>query len=225
MQTASFLCGALAGAGILAALALHDAARTRERERAEGRGFTPSEAEAMNEEAVQASLNAFFFKINALAMKCSSLSAESGARLALGHVWLEGESLLHQAEGRMEDFMARTGRACAVSQLKDLGRQMEELFAHWRPVFVRANRILAARGVRGVPLKGFTLQDVSPDIDCSLANEDWILDFSGLAERIAGFAGRLGDASDRLASLLEQEADSPAASPASACSLPWPDRS
>ena len=208
MQTASFLCGALASAGILATLALHDAARTRERERAEGRGFTSGEADAMNEEAVQA-----------------SLSAESGARLALGHVWLEGESLLQQAEGRMEDFMARTGRACAVSQLKDLGRQMEELFAHWRPVFVRANRILAARGVRGVPLKGFTLQDVSPDIDCSLANEDWILDFSGLAERIAGFAGRLGDASDRLAGLLEQGADSPAASPASVCSLPWPDRS
>ena len=208
MQTASFLCGALAGAGILVALALHDAARTRERERAEGRGFTPGEADAMNEEAVQA-----------------SLSAESGARLALGHVWLEGESLLQQAEGRMEDFMARTGRACAVSQLKDLGRQMEELFAHWRPVFVRANRILATRGVRGVPLKGFTLQDVSPNIDSNLANEDWILDFSGLAERIAGFAGRLGDASDRLAGLLEQEADSPAASPASACSLPRPDRS
>ncbi len=213
MKTASFLCGALTGAGLLAALALRDATMTREHERSEGRGFAPSEADAMDEEAVHASLNAFFFKINALAMKCHSLSAESGEKLSLGHVWLEGESLLQQASGRMEDFMARTGRACAVSQLKDLGRQMEELFAHWRPVFGRANRILASSGVRGVPLKGLTLKGESLDIDNSLANDNWILDFGEMEERIAGFAGRLGKASDRLASLLEQGTANPAHTP------------
>ena len=80
---------------------------------------------------------------------------------------------------------------------------MQSLFQRYRPVFVRANRLLAARRQAGVRLGGFVLHAGSFAIDNSLANDRWLEDFDSLCDRLRDFAQATGRAGDRLISLLE----------------------
>ncbi len=198
MNLACFLGGALTGAGILTGLALRSAQSESRRDPA----FTPEEAARMDASTASLHLSIYFFKINALAMKCTSVSLHSGP-LCLGPLEIDGESVLQKAKSRMDGFMTRTGRAFAVSMLKDQARDMQSLFQRYRPVFVRANRLLAAKRQAGVRLGGFVLHAGSFAIDNSLANDRWLEDFDSLCDRLRDFAQATGRAGDRLISLLE----------------------
>lgn len=198
MHLASFLGGALTGAGILTGLALHSAKSESHRQPA----FTPDEASRMDASSACRHLSAYFFKINALAMKSTSVSLHSGP-LCLGPLEIEGESLLQKAKNRRDGFMTKAGRAFAVSMLKDQARDMQKLFQRYRPIFLRANRLLAARGVAGIHLADFVLHAGSFAIDNSLANDRWLEDFDSLCDKLRDFAQATGRAGDRLIELLE----------------------
>lgn len=201
MSIPYFLGGALAGADILTGLALLDDRRTAKKENP---GFTPESAARMGVNEVCRHLNVYFMKSNMLSAKCSSVFMDSSS-FGMGPLELEDDGLVQKARNRAEGFVTRAGRRSAFASLKGVKADMEKLFARYRPVFVRANRLLAARGVMGVRLGGFTLSRQPLIINNDLSNDDWLEDFDALCDRLRDFVTATGEACERLITLLEGE--------------------
>ena len=70
---------------------------------------------------------------------------------------------------------------------------------------MRANRLLAAQGVMGVRLGGFTLSRRPFTLNCDKSNDGWLDDFEALCDRLRAFVTATGEACERLVTLLEGE--------------------
>ena len=201
MSIPYFLGGALAGAGILTGLALLDDRRAA---KMESPGFTPESAARMGVNEVCRHLNVYFMKSNMLSLTCNSVFLDSSS-LGLNPLVLKDDRLLQKARNRAEGFVTRAGRNIAFTSLKGVKADMEKLFARYRPVFVRANRLLAAQGVMGVRLGAFTLSQQPFTVNNEISNDNWLEDFAALCDRLRDFVTATGEACERLITLLEGE--------------------
>ena len=71
-------------------------------------------------------------------------------------------------------------------------------------MFVRANRLLAVKGIAGVRLKGFSLADRNFSLNNDAANEDWDEELLTLLDVLQDFVNRTTEAADTLTSRLEK---------------------
>lgn len=194
-----FIGGAITGALGLTAAALYDSAKT-EAQYSPGLK-TPNQLDA-NEVARQ--LNRYFFQANELGMKCNNIVME-GQDLAVTPLNLPDDNLMQKASDYIFGGLTSIGRTLKEKQVLDLKEDVQKLYKRYLGVFIRANEILQERGQMPLDLKELSFKGIDFKINNSLSNDDWILDFSDLAEKVNTFVERSGAIADQLINMLEDE--------------------
>ncbi|MBQ7181759.1 MAG: hypothetical protein IJR87_10790 [Bacteroidaceae bacterium] len=202
MSIPYFLGGALAGAGMLTGLVFWDERRTAKKNKHD---FTPENAAVMKLNEVCRHLNVYFMKINMLSLKCDIDYYKNCFFCWDPPLELISDGLVQKARNKIDSFITHTGRKMAFISLRDKKVAMEKLYAQYRPVFVRANRILAKQGIMGVRLNNFTLSRRPFKLDNDLSNDDWFDNFESLCGQLHDFVTATGEACERLISLLKGE--------------------
>jgi len=167
--------------------------------------FTPESATGMSAAEVIGHLNEYFMKSNVLGMK-SSASCFSVGDLGDSQVaqFSTPETpFWEKARDWACDQCRRVGRKGKEMDLRDFRQRVEGLYQRYRPVFVRANRLLAAQGIVGVPLKEFTLENEDFTLNNAMSNEQWSDDALALNDKLNGFISRTTEAANTLIRKLE----------------------
>lgn len=207
------LSGALLGAAGLTAATLLTSDRDSVGETAEQNvDFTPDDTAYMDAAEVARHLNGYYFKCSKLGIK--------GAVFPLGCLDLQCCSTATPYDGplvklgnKVSDTLMTIGRKGKEQDLRMLRQHIEELYQMYRPVFVRANRLLAVKGIAGVSLKGFSLADRNFSLNNDAANEDWDDELLTLLDVLQDFVSRTTEAADTLTSRLEKIGGGVALSP------------
>ena len=79
---------------------------------------------------------------------------------------------------------------------------LKKLFRRYRPVFVKANQILASNGIIGVSLNGFTMNNRICEIDNSLNYDDWKRRVEQLEDNIFDFSEQTDNAAEKLRTIV-----------------------
>jgi hypothetical protein len=198
------LGGALAGAvGLTAAALLSE----KKSDAYFSGGASPDAANSLGAEDVATRLNSYFFKATALALKCSSLSLESG-ELHCTPIDLPDDDFLTKVGNKIGGSLTITCRAGKLSSLRDLKKEAERLYQGHRNLFVRANTILERNGEETVSLKFPSLQNQDLTLNNSLSNDDWILDFDDLCGKVRDFINKTIEIAEKLIGKLEALSES-----------------
>lgn len=195
-----FLGGALLGAAGLSAAVLltqnkEDAAEPHV-------NFTPDEASRMDAQEVIEHLDAYFSQSCGLGIQ-SSLSCFDCGDLSSGSIHLPDDGLFTKVENRLVDALVCVGRKSKEQDLRLARQRIEGLYQRYRPVFVRANRLLSAQGVSGVSLKDFTLADHEFSLKNSIDNENWCDEALDLNSCLDDFISKTTEAANKLVSRLK----------------------
>ena len=123
------------------------------------------------------------------------------------------DDLLTRLSNKACGVVTVIGRKSKEQDLRQLRQRIEGLYQQYRPVFVRANRLLAQKGIVGVGLKEFSLAGQNFSLNNNADNQDWGDELAALQDVLSDFTTRTTGAADILASRLadmnrDGEADS-----------------
>lgn len=198
------LSGALLGAAGLTTAALLTSDRNAVGETAEQDvNFTPDDTARMDAAEVTRHLNVYCVKCSKLGIKGAGFPMDC-LDLQCGSISTPYDGPLVKLGNKVSDTLMTIGRKGKEQDLRILRQHIEELYQVYRPVFVRANRLLAVKGITGVSLKGFSLADRNFSLNNDAANEDWDEELLTLLDVLQDFVNRTTGAADTLTSRLEK---------------------
>jgi hypothetical protein len=105
--------------------------------------------------------------------------------------------------GKMTEI-SRAGKQDAVLAAK---KEAEQLYLRHRGVFARANAVLEQHGMQRVSCKGITFSGQAFSLNNALSNDDWVLEFDALVDKVRDFLDKSTEAADQLINNLERIQD------------------
>lgn len=199
MQPLIFLGGVLTGAAGLAAAALWDDKKTESQ-------YSPllKNPNEMNTDQVEEQLNNYFFKAQGLYSECNKIVMES-CDLIFTPIPLPDDNILRKAANLLGGGANRYCRSWRESELRDVQNQAKKLYDRYKGVFERANALVLENGGTAIDLNNLTFSGKDIQIDNSLDNDDWGLEFQSLADIIREFIENSCNAAEQLIDLLKPE--------------------
>lgn len=145
--------------------------------------FSPNlkKPQTLDAEQVCRELNNYFFKAQALELKCNKIVLE-GSDLISDVMPLPWDNIFQKAVNSIGGKLLGISRRGKISQLLGCGKEAKQLYGRYEGIFARANALLEATGKMPVNL----VQSVEFDIAATkpTANEDWENEFEKLADAI-----------------------------------------
>ncbi|MDL2216204.1 hypothetical protein LJB81_00555 [Desulfovibrio sp. OttesenSCG-928-M14] len=160
-------------------------------------------ASSLDADALAGQLNSYFFKANAFAMKCSGLVMESG-HLQYTPIDLPDDGFFMRTWNKLGCKLTEGSRACKRDSMLDIKKEAEQLYAQHRDVFSTANALLEQHGMQKISCKEVTFDGQDFSLNNELSNDDWILEFGELSEKIQDFLNKSAAIAEQLISRLEQ---------------------
>ena len=196
MSRFAFLAGgALVGAASLAAAALLTEKCSR--------SLSPSKIDTFDANGLAAQLDSYFLKANFLALKCSNVVMES-CKFHHISIDLPDDDILARAGNKISGSMTVILRKWKVDVLLGIKNEAEQLYAENRAVFARANALLKQHGAQQVSYKEMVFSDKNFSLNNALTNDDWILEFEDLAEKIRDALNKSAAVAEQLVNGLER---------------------
>lgn len=164
--------------------------------------FTPSEAAHMD-------VNRVISHLHIYRMTCHIRFFETIKSLMECLNWLDcslpmpDDGLFTRLGNKVSDIVTTIGRKGKEQDLRKLAQRIEGLYQQYRPIFVRANRLLAEKGIMGVSLKDFSLAGQDFTLNNAAGNEDWGDEITDLQDVLDAFVTKTTEAAQMLASRLE----------------------
>ena len=91
-----------------------------------------------------------------------------------------------------------------MNSLLDLKKEAEQLYAEHRAVFASANALLKQHVAQQVSYKELVFSDKDFSLNNALTNDDWILEFEDLADKIRDALNKSADVAEQLVNGLER---------------------
>ena len=128
--------------------------------------------------------------------KCTDLQDES---CSLGNKSISyfEDSVLEKVKNYVSDKLVGEGRTLYVSRLNDIKKEYLEYFNEHYNLFMQANELLKAKGVEEIDINSIN-SDLKLAIDNDDENDEWILDFAELCDKLRNFMQSTIDIADRL---------------------------
>jgi hypothetical protein len=117
---------------------------------------------------------------------------------------LPDDDILTRVGNRIGGKMTETSRSWKLDALLDLKKEAEKLFREHSSVFKQANILLKASGMETVSFKGVSFKEQDFTLNNDLSNDDWILDFDALADKVRDFLNTSSALVERLINGVER---------------------
>ena len=192
--------GFLLGGALVGVVSLATAAMLNEKS---SDSLSPSKINAFDADGLAAQLNSYFSKANFLALKCSNIVIESG-KFHHSHIDLPDDDILIRAGNKIGGSMTVVMRKWKMNSLLDLKKEAEQLYAEHRAVFASANALLKQHVAQQVSYKELVFSDKDFSLNNALTNDDWILEFEDLADKIRDALNKSADVAEQLVNGLER---------------------
>lgn len=198
----SFWSGVLLGIGGLTAAVFLDRDKNALSKTGEHADFTPDAAKGMPADAVIRQLSRYSWQLTRLSLANLVIDSEY-IDLVAGSFAQPEDTWTEKMQNGVQDMCTTIGRRGKEINLRQAGQRIEGLYQEYRPVFVRANQLLAAHGMAGVSLKDLTLAGHDFSLNNSASNENWGEEVAALQAMLNDFAERTSEAALTLTSRLE----------------------
>lgn len=147
-------------------------------------------------ENIKKELLAYNIQAYNLINKCTAIQSEI---CSLGNKSISGfdDSVLEKAKNFISDKLVGVGRTLFVSRLNDLKKEYLDFFNKNYNLFERVNEFLKTKGENTIDINSFDY-DLKLSIDNAVENDEWILDFSELCDKLRHFMQSTIDIVDHL---------------------------
>lgn len=179
LRTIAFMGGAICGAAGLLGLAMHDAHKN-------GGRPLPDNFSTLSAEECERLLESYFINAQKIYADCNELALESCGLISTP-IELPDDSVFQKGANFIGGSATLIARALRIRQLNGLLADAIELYAKYRPVFVRSNELLRERGQKALALSDLAPQKNAICANNDLENDDWGFELENGADVIRDF--------------------------------------